>query len=94
VVTKGGNGAVVVIPDGTLARPPRPVDVVDTIGAGDAFMSGLLDALYRHGALTRDALADAPWGQLLDAAGLVAALTCGRAGANPPRRAELEDRDR
>jgi len=90
VVTKGGAGSLAVTRDATVARLPRPVDIVDTVGAGDAFMSGLLDALYRRGRLTRDGLADAPWADVLDEAGLVAALTCARAGANPPRRAELD----
>ena len=38
IVTKGGRGAVVVDDGGTLeATPPAEVDVVDTVGAGDAF---------------------------------------------------------
>ncbi|MDT4950087.1 MAG: fructokinase, partial [Pseudonocardiales bacterium] len=64
-------------------------EVVDTVGAGDAFMSGLLDALARRELLAPDALAAAPFGDLLDDAALVAAVTCSRAGANPPRRNEL-----
>ena len=90
VVTLGGDGSLVVTEAGTVAVPPRPVDVVDTVGAGDAFMSGLLDALHRGGWLRRDALATAPWPDVLADAGLVAALTCARAGANPPRRSEVE----
>lgn len=90
VVTRGGDGSLAVTPSGTIARPPRPVDVVDTVGAGDAFMSGLLDALHRGGRLSRDALDTVPWAEVLDAAALVAALTCARAGANPPRRDELD----
>jgi len=90
VVTLGGDGSLVVTEAGTITAPPRPVDVVDTVGAGDAFMSGLLDALHRGGWLRRDALAAAPWREVLADAGLVAALTCARAGANPPRRSEVE----
>jgi fructokinase len=90
VVTRGGAGAFVVTRATTVARPAPPVDVVDTVGAGDAFMSGLLDALLRRDRLRPDALADAPWGDVLDHAALVAAITCARAGANPPRRAELD----
>jgi fructokinase len=52
-------------------------------------MSGLLDALARRNLLTRDALAAAPFADVLDDAALVAAVTCSRAGANPPRRADL-----
>lgn len=90
VVTLGGAGSFAVTAAGTVRRPPRPVTVVDTVGAGDAFMSGLLDALHRGGWLRRDALAAVPWSDVLGDAALVAALTCARAGANPPRRAEFE----
>jgi fructokinase len=90
VVTRGGHGAAAFTADGQqTSRPPRPVDVVDTVGAGDAFMSGLLDALARRGRLTSAGIADAPFDEVLDDAALVAAITCSRAGANPPRRAEL-----
>ena len=46
-----------------------------------------------RGALTATALAGLDAGTLgsaLDEAGLVAAITCSRAGANPPRRAEVD----
>ena len=40
IVTRGGHGAVVVDGDGTCeAAPPAEVQVVDTVGAGDAFSS-------------------------------------------------------
>jgi fructokinase len=89
VVTRGGAGAIAFTAAGETARPPVPVDVVDTVGAGDAFMSGLLDALARRGLLTPAGVAAAPYPELLDDAGLVAAITCSRAGANPPRLGEL-----
>jgi fructokinase len=89
VVTRGAAGATAFTSGGMVSRPPVPVDVVDTVGAGDAFMSGLLDALARRSLLTPAGIADAPFGEVLDDAGLVAAITCSRAGANPPRRAEL-----
>ncbi|WP_375478026.1 carbohydrate kinase [uncultured Jatrophihabitans sp.] len=93
VVTRGGDGAVGVTRDGMVERPSVPVEVVDTVGAGDAFMSGLLDELV-GGRLDRPAelerLSREAVAALLDRAALVAAATCARAGANPPRRAELE----
>jgi fructokinase len=91
VLTRGADGAVAVTPGGATACPAPAVEVVDTVGAGDAFMSGLLDALDRRGQLTPDGLAAAPWPDVLAEAALVAALTCARAGANPPRRAELQE---
>jgi 2-dehydro-3-deoxygluconokinase len=44
VVTAGGKGAWVHSSDGTIHRPALPVTVVDSIGAGDAFVSGYLSA--------------------------------------------------
>lgn len=89
VVTRGAAGATAFTNDETVTRPAVLVDVVDTVGAGDAFMSGLLDTLAQRNLLTRDALAAAPFADVLDDAALVAAVTCSRAGANPPRRADL-----
>lgn len=46
VVTRGGEGALVVHPDGEVAPVPGiSVDVVDTTGAGDAFNAALATAL-------------------------------------------------
>lgn len=90
VVTMGPDGALAITAGGTVSRPTVPIDVVDTVGAGDAFMSGLIDALDGRGLLSPAGLLSAAWPELLDDAALVAAVTCSRAGANPPRRAELE----
>jgi fructokinase len=87
VVTKGRHGSVAVTHDGLVARPPQPARVVDTVGAGDAFMSGLLAAIQGRGLLHE--ISEIPWSEVLDDAGVVAAITCSRAGANPPRRSEL-----
>src|SRR5947199_198975 len=68
---------------------------VDTVGAGDAYMAGLLVGLAERRALTRaafGALADADWLAVMRFASVAAALTCERAGADPPRRAEVEAR--
>jgi fructokinase len=89
VVTHGARGATAYTAAGSTTRVAPHVKVVDTVGAGDAFMSGLLDALARRNLLTREGIVGAAYDELLDDAGLVAAITCSRAGANPPRRAEL-----
>jgi fructokinase len=91
LLTRGGDGALVLTRDGEAAVAAPPVDVVDTIGAGDAFSGGWL-AWWSERGLGRDALADAA--AVADAtrfACLVAARTCERAGASPPRRAELDE---
>ena len=96
VITRGAAGPIAFTLGGApLEGAVRPVDVVDTVGAGDAFTSGLLDGLGRH-AITSPAALPALVGDpsmladVLDHAALVAALTCTRAGAAPPRWAELE----
>ena len=67
---------------------PR-VEVVDTIGAGDAFSGGWL-AWWSERGLDREQLAhEDAVAQATEFACRVAALTCARAGASPPARAEL-----
>lgn len=90
IVTLGAEGSVAFGADqNPVARPISPGPVVDTIGAGDAFMSGLLRGLCHRGvsdpvgiramAGSGDTVA-----AVLDEAAMVAAFTCARAGANPP----------
>jgi fructokinase len=96
IVTSGGDGAVAYGAAGELARCPAPkVTVVDTVGAGDSFMGGLLAALADAGVsspadLSAAVLDTATIGAALAQAVLVAAVTCEQRGANPPTRAELE----
>ena len=91
-LTLGAAGAVIATAGGVALRLPAPsVAVVDTVGAGDAFAAGLLDTLVARGATTRDALAALTTDEVaatLRWATTVAALTCARPGANPPRREE------
>ena len=73
-----------------IAVQVPPVEVVDTVGAGDAFGGAFLAWWAEHG-LARENLAHSP--QLLaavTAAARVASLTCTRAGAEPPWRHELD----
>ncbi len=90
LVTRGPAGAVVVSASDDVAVEARAVDVVDTIGAGDAF-GGAFMAWWRSYGLGHDDLADTA--RVVEAtrfAGLVAARTCERPGASPPRLAELQ----
>lgn len=100
VVTRGGDGAVASgAASGPVRRPGVPVDVVDTVGAGDSFMSALLAGLARRdllGAGRRDALRALPAetvGALLDEAIAASAITCSRRGADPPNAAEMARMD-
>jgi fructokinase len=96
VVTRGGAGIYAVSARLELRRGAVPIDLVDTVGAGDSFTSGLLDGLHRADLVSgarRDALAaidQATLGSVIDEAILVAGLTCSRPGADPPTRAEVD----
>jgi fructokinase len=93
VVSLGEEGAVGIGPRVTVRVPAVPVEIVDAVGAGDSFMAGLLATLYRNDLLERDALeqlGSADLARALEYAARVAALTCTRAGADPPSRREVE----
>ncbi|MDW8425709.1 MAG: carbohydrate kinase, partial [Meiothermus sp.] len=92
IVTRGGQGAFAVRGQETIQVQAPQVQVVDTVGAGDAFMSGTLSWLWQSGVWARAALEALNREQLtalLNFAARVAAITCTRAGANPPWREEL-----
>jgi fructokinase len=96
VVTRGGAGVYAISRNVELQRPAIPIDLVDTVGAGDSFTSGLLDGLRRAdliGAARREALAaidQATLEDVVDEAAQIAAITCSRPGADPPTRAQLD----
>jgi fructokinase len=93
VVTLGAAGCYGRWAAGEVRVPALPVDVVDTVGAGDAFASGLLCALGELGLASRPRLERAgadEVGRALRFAVAAAGLTCARAGADPPRRDDIE----
>jgi fructokinase len=51
VITRGGDGALAVTEECEVEHPALQVKVVDTVGAGDAFMAGLLSSLAVSGEL-------------------------------------------
>ena len=90
VVTRGVDGTHACTAGGTIDLPGMPVVVADTVGAGDAFMAGLLCALHESGDLVRgEPPAPTALRSALQFAQLVASITCARIGADPPWRAEL-----
>lgn len=87
VITLGPDGAAAVESDGTVVTVPgHQVDVADTVGAGDTFMAGMLDALGSSAGI-EDAMRQGS---------MASAFVVTRTGAQPPTRAELTDfaRDR
>jgi len=96
VITSGACGAVALQRGGELVRVEAPsADVVDTIGAGDAFGGALTAWWHDHAQLRRAAglelpsLTDDELAAALRFAADVASRTCARRGADPPRSVEL-----
>jgi fructokinase len=97
-VTMADRGAAAVCAAGVARVTARPVRVVDTVGAGDAFMVGLIDALWGRGLLGAERRAELAAIDLdaltaaLAAASDAAAITVTRAGADLPDRKALDER--
>jgi fructokinase len=93
VVTRGIKGAQAWHRGaGTVEIEAPTVDVVDTIGAGDSFQAALLFALRVIGRISREALVQMNANELrraLSFASSCAAVTCRRAGADPPRQSDV-----
>jgi len=92
VLTRGADGAVAKSTLGRAEVAAPPVDVVDTVGAGDAFAAGLLRRLWETDRLAAEALGlldDADLEDALRFATAVATLCVGRSGADPPALADV-----
>jgi fructokinase len=96
IMTRGADGATLFTPTGDTVSVKAPViELVDTVGAGDSFLGATLFGLQQRGALGGNAeelLAKVTlddWIDLLTLAAEVGAITCSRAGCNPPTLAEL-----
>jgi fructokinase len=96
-VTHGATGSVVTgVRSPARTIPAYRATLVDTVGAGDSYMSTVLAGLGRRGLLgagRRDALRTAEpavLAEVFDEASRAAALTCARRGADPPTCAELD----
>lgn len=84
LLTRGAAGVVVVGDGLDVAIPASPVSVVDTIGAGDAFGGAFLAWWRSHGLARADLARPDRVVEAARFAGVVASLTCARAGASPP----------
>ena len=92
VLTRGAQGAVLWTAAHRVDHPGFAVDVVDTVGAGDAFQAALLCGLEeRNRLVARDssALSESDARGLLELACDAAAKSCTRRGADFPRRPDL-----
>jgi fructokinase len=93
VLTRGRDGAAAFHASGAVREPGRPVEVADTVGAGDTFHAALLARLRQRGRLRRDALAALDPEAIRDAlryAVAASAVTCTRRGADLPSAADVE----
>jgi len=90
LLTRGAHGAAAVTVEAVSEVPAPPTSVVDTIGAGDAFGGGFVAWWHRAGLRRADLRDDGAVREATRVACLVAARTCARAGAVPPRLSELD----
>ncbi|WP_420394728.1 PfkB family carbohydrate kinase [Acuticoccus sp.] len=92
VLTDGPRGAHAWSGAASASVPAPAVEVIDSVGAGDAFMAALLAALQAEDALSHEALG-ALGGETLEChlvmAQRVAAASCTKRGAHMPFAAEL-----
>ena len=86
IITKGSYGIIGVTKDDVVSVPGVKIEVVDTVGAGDTVGAIVVEAIVERGlkVITGDVLRE-----VLVRATKAAAITCSRAGANPPTRAEI-----
>jgi fructokinase len=90
VVTLGERGSLAAHGRARVSVASPRVDVVDTIGAGDAFGAGLLAWLYDHDRISADLRLEKDELEAAMAyASRVAAITCTRRGADPPWKRDL-----
>jgi fructokinase len=78
LLTRGAEGAELHLTGKVLTQRPPAIDVVDTVGAGDASIGGLLYSLM--------SAPDAGWEAHLRFSVAAGAAACLRAGATPPTR--------
>ena len=91
VITRGGEGAIGVSRNARVEVAAPKIDVVDTVGAGDSFMSALIAGLQTRdllGAVRLEGLTEQSLYDVVDYAVKAAAITCTRHGADPPTAAE------
>lgn len=91
IVTRGVHGALAMTRDDVAEAPAERVTIIDTVGAGDTFTAGFLAAMSRDGALGQPdpIVTGLQLSRWLRFANRAAAITCTRAGCDPPRISEL-----
>ncbi|TCM47869.1 carbohydrate kinase [Kribbella sp. VKM Ac-2568] len=91
VITRGGEGAIGMSRTARVEVAAPAIKVIDTVGAGDSFMSALIAGLHTRGLLGEvrlEGLDEENLSAVVDYAVKAAAITCTRHGADPPTAAE------
>ncbi|MDX6258797.1 MAG: fructokinase [Kribbellaceae bacterium] len=91
VITRGGDGAIGISRAARVEVAAPAIKVVDTVGAGDSFMSALIAGLQSRGllgAVRLKGLDEQTLHDIVDYAVKAAAITCTRHGADPPTATE------
>jgi fructokinase len=89
LLTDGPNPVGVLTPASIFRLPVPPIEVVDTVGAGDAFGGAFLARWIERGFGRTELADDVALRDSVARAIEVASLTCRRPGADPPSRNEL-----
>ena len=90
LLTDGSSSVQIITRAATRSVPVPPVEVVDTVGAGDSFGGGFLAWWSEAGLGRADLSNDEALRAGVEVAIAVSAITCQRAGANPPKRDEAD----
>jgi len=86
IVTRGVNGSIGYTESGVEEALGVKIDLVDTVGAGDTVGAIVIEAMLQDGILS---LQGEGLKKVLNRAAAAAAITCSRAGAQPPYKHEL-----
>ena len=89
VMTRGADGLVGYTSDGVVEVAGEKVNVVDTVGAGDTVGAIVVQGLITDGLLN---MRGSVLKDVLHRAAVAAAITCSRAGAQPPYAHEIRER--
>lgn len=92
VVTRGKDGAVILTPSFRVESGEYPVEVIDTVGAGDSFHGALLVRLNQLGKLSVHCAENLTRAEAIDAlefAIKASSLNCARRGADPPTMGDM-----
>jgi len=89
VMTRGADGLIGYTSDGVVEVAGEKVNVVDTVGAGDTVGAIVVQGLITDGLLN---MRGSVLKNVLRRAAVAAAITCSRAGAQPPYAHEIRER--